>query len=239
MRAALEEALGRNPTSGYLRYHLPRYVSLLDAACAHRRDGTGVLDIGRSLFTEVLLSEFDSVDTLGFAPDSTSDRGSHYEFDLNDSRDPERWRGDLPAYDVVVFAEVIEHLYTSPNHVLAFLRTLLKENGVLLLQTPNAVAIHKRLKPLLGKNPYELIREDDTNPGHFREYTRSELAAYLTGNGFAIESFSYENYFDFQYSDHADESRLVRDGGRRRFNLLFSLLPGCLKPGMFFVARKT
>ena len=81
----------------------------------------------------------------------------------------------MPRYDLVVFAEVIEHLHTSPVHTLAFVRGLLADAGVLILQTPNAASLPKRLKLLAGRNPYELIRADGGNPGHFREYTLAEL----------------------------------------------------------------
>jgi len=83
-----------------------------------------------------------------------------------------------------------------------------------------------------------LIREDHKNPGHYREYTYSELAFYLKKSGFIIESFSYENYFDYQYSDHSAGRKLVKDGKRKLYNTISSSLPPSLKPGMFFMAKK-
>ena len=59
-----------------------------------------------------------------------------------------------------------------------FLKNLLTENGILLVTTPNAATIMKRLILLLkGKNPYEKIRCIAENPGHYREYTMNELIA--------------------------------------------------------------
>lgn len=87
---------------------------------------------------------------------------------------------------MVVFAEVIEHLYASPRLVLRFLHHLLSGAGVLLIQTPNAASLTKRVKLLAGSNPYEKIREDATNPGHFREYTASELREYASSEGFEV-----------------------------------------------------
>ena len=71
----------------------------------------------------------------------------------------------MGPYDVIVFAEVIEHLYTAPELVLPYLRELLVLGGVLLLQTPNAVSLRKRAKLLLGVNPFERIRTERDNPG--------------------------------------------------------------------------
>jgi hypothetical protein len=54
----------------------------------------------------------------------------------------------------IVFAEVIEHLFTAPELVLAYLHELLVPRGQLLLQTPNAASLRKRLKLALGRNPF-------------------------------------------------------------------------------------
>ncbi|MDP9149663.1 MAG: hypothetical protein M3O36_06955 [Myxococcota bacterium] len=45
-----------------------------------------------------------------------------------------------------MFAEVLEHLHTAPELVLAFLRRLLLPQGLLILQTPNAASLSKRIK---------------------------------------------------------------------------------------------
>ena len=75
----------------------------------------------------------------------------------------------IGEYDVVVMAEVIEHLYTAPSVVLPYLRTLVRPDGVLIIQTPNAAAVFRRLKLLMGSNPFTLINEDTTDPWDFRE----------------------------------------------------------------------
>lgn len=238
MEAELANALRDNPTNGYLRYHLPRYQLLLTEISSRYRDGMNILDIGRSAFTDILLARFKQVDTLGFATDSSTPGMNHFQFDLNHARDAELWRHDLPKYDIVVFTEVIEHLYTSPSQVLSFLHHLMKDDGILLLQTPNAAAIHKRIKLLFGRNPYELIREDDRNPGHFREYTAKELCTLLVEGGFNIESHGFKNYFDYQYSDHKDDAAFKKDTKRSIYNLMFAIMPPSLRPGIFIIARK-
>lgn len=160
---------------------------------------TKVLDVGPGFFTLRLSEHFDSVSSLGLAsarhlvcrmPESIP----HYEFDLNESRHPDRWI-QLPKFDLIVFAEVVEHLHTAPQQVLRFLASSLVDGGRIILQTPNAVSLDKRAKMLIGLHPYDLILEDWTNPNHFREYTRDELVRLGREAGLIAERHEFRSYF--------------------------------------------
>ena len=100
-------------------------------------------------------------------------------------------------FDLITFCETIEHLYTSPTLVLAFLKGLLRPGpGVgILIQTPNAASLLKRRDLLLGRNPNELIRTQRTNPGHFREYTMNELLNYAAEAGLTVWHAEYCSYW--------------------------------------------
>lgn len=158
-----------------------------------------VLDVGASFFTLRLLKHFQDVSTLGFPeakelickmpPDM-----KHYPFDLNDSRDPSAWI-ELPKSDLIVFAEVIEHLPTAPQQILRFLASALKPGGILVIQTPNAISLDKRLKMVCGVHPFELIRENWREPGHFREYTKSDLVQFAKETGFEVVLHEFRSYF--------------------------------------------
>ena len=105
-----------------------------------------------------------------------SNRSSkHIAFDLNTSIDVAGWPRDKVRFDLIVCAETIEHLHTPPEFALMMLGSLLKPDGLLLVTTPNACGITRRLKLLFGTNPFERIRYYSRNPGHFREYTRDEM----------------------------------------------------------------
>ncbi len=198
------------------------------------------LDVGASSLTSLLTSELKvSVDSLGLEADHQTNDVRHYQFDLNEAQRREHWRTDLGPYDVIVFAEVIEHLYTAPELVLAYLKELLKPKGVLVVQTPNAVALRKRAKMLLGMNPFERIRADRSNPGHFREYTRPELVGILQQAGFTIDSVQMKYYFDARYADHEIGNEPARPIGGAIRNAFYRLLPGSLQEGITIVARKT
>ena len=223
-----------DPTSGYLAYHAPRYLRLLDTLAPLLRPSSVVLDIGRSTLTELIAERFKvRVDTLGFHADTQHATGRHFEFDLNDAANPGAWRADVGTYDVIVLAEVIEHLYTAPSHVLRFITSRLEPGGALVVQTPNAVALHKRLKMLVGLNPSELIRADRLDPGHFREYTARELAKLATDAGLRVESCEAHSYFDYRFRNH----RRAPVEALGALNLLYGLVPAGLKPGLTLVAR--
>ena len=220
---------------GYFRYHLPRYDALMKRIRDHHTSGSRILEIGRSGFSKMAYTSLGvNIDTLGLREDQKTLTGLHYYFDLNDSQFTEKWRQDLPKYEVVLFTEVIEHLHTSPLRVLQFLRTLLKDGGVVILQTPNAVTFHRRVQMLAGQNPYSLISDNPLNPSHFREYTVNEISDYCSNAGFEILDMTFENYFDYRYVNHAD-GRLEKKKWHRLVNWFYSLLPRFLRPGMCFV----
>jgi hypothetical protein len=223
----LKEAMSRLETyarslgkdaADYWEYHKRRFLiaaRVLADLLAERQLVTGrklkILDIGNSFQTLLFCSLFQKadIDTLGFK-DSRYDplvqggrtRSLHREFDLNDAFYEERWI-DGECYDVVTMLEVVEHLYTSPGQVLAFLAQFLGVGGQLLIQTPNAVSLAKRLRMLGGRNPFELIRETRTNPGHFREYTRQEICDLAAAAGFRTIAVMMGDHF-------ADRRRLDR-----------------------------
>jgi 2-polyprenyl-3-methyl-5-hydroxy-6-metoxy-1,4-benzoquinol methylase len=224
----------------YVAFHRPRFQFLIEILrpFAARRDSR-FLDIGASYLTSLLTTELEvSVESLGLEADHHANEVRHHRFDLNEAQYRERWRTDIGPYDVIVFAEVLEHLSTAPELVLAYLKELLKPKGVLVVQTPNAVALRKRARMLLGMHPFERIRTDRSNPGHFREYTRSELVGILLQAGFTIDRVWAKYYFDARYARHAVGDEPARPIGGAVRNALYRLLPGFLQEGITIVARK-
>ena len=238
IQKVIEESLRRYPGDGYLRYHARRYSDILCLLEKKYVKGWRVLDIGRSKLTEIVNEYFGcKVDTLGLESDGTVPSGKNYRFDLNKTQNQQDWRNDIGAYDIIIFTEVIEHIYTSPKIVLSFLHSIMTHSGYLILQTPNAVALHKRIQMLLGNNPFEKIRENNTNPGHYREYTKKEIFDYATATGFAVDIFCYGNYFDYRYISHVNND-CQKNNYLALINYFYSILPGSLKPGLTFVLKK-
>lgn len=136
------------------------------------------------------------VDTLGVASPLSPARADemHVAVDLNDVASASAPVPD-GGHDAVVMAEVLEHLHVAPQLVLAYVAAWLRPGGVLVLQTPNAVALPKRVRMLAGRNPYEPIRLSPGNPGHFHEYTRAELRDAVAAAGLVPGGVLTANYF--------------------------------------------
>ena len=250
------------PQDGYRAFHAPRYRYLLKVVERHLPAGNnGVLDVGLSPFTEILRPKLGRpIDTLGLEPrgrepfsisayghdqepklkKAPDPQSRHFQFDLDALGDPRAPRPALPRYGVIVFAEVIEHLHTSPLLSLVFFREHLMDGGILVVQTPNAASLGKRVKLLAGMNPYEMIREDRSNPGHFREYTARELRRLAARAGFVVVNLDRQFYFDARHADHAEDGGA---GASRPLigalkNVVYPLLPPFLREGITLVLRK-
>ena len=86
-------------------------------------------------------------------------------------------------FDVVLLIDIIEHLHRSPMELLNYSISSLKPNGLLIIETPNTVALVNRLKVLFGKSNQVSADFIYWNIGeyraHIREYTQSELKQIL------------------------------------------------------------
>ena len=104
---------------------------------------------------------------------------AHFSIDL-ESRHEKHWEPLQAAgpYDLVVFAEVLEHLQAEPVALMRDLLGLLAANGVLYLTTPNFFRQENLEKLAEGLNPqpyYPGPAENWDAHYHYREYTMMEL----------------------------------------------------------------
>lgn len=212
----------------YLEFHASRYAYLLGKVDANGHER--ILDIGASFQTTLMREIYpdSAVDTLGFDdsrfPRRPADR--HIVFDLNDCLDASAWPQLESPYDLVVMAEVLEHVYTAARPVLTFVASLLRPGGKLIIQTPNAVNLGRRLSTLRGENPFGMIREEKQNPGHFCEFTVDNLRNAAESAQLTVEAATLTNYFGSQ-------------GYKKSiYEVLCSALPGDLRDGITLVARK-
>src|SRR5262245_11876771 len=124
----------------YLEYHRRRYQFLLERVdgVLHgqtARDGERlrVLDVGMAYQTFLLRRLYPHVElaTLGFFDHRfpKMEGVNHTDFNLNAAAEESEWP-ELDPFDLILLAEVIEHLYVPPTRVLQMLRRLLRPGGV-------------------------------------------------------------------------------------------------------------
>lgn len=95
---------------------------------------------------------------------------------------------DEGSFDVVTLVSVIEHLAESPREILNVAGRYLRAGGTLIVVTPNAVNLRKRIDVLRGRSnypPFEAFYESiGMWRGHIREYTVRELTEAVRWSGF-------------------------------------------------------
>jgi len=237
LSALIEAALGeyaRQYTEGIhnqtIATHHRRYHLLMAqvAALIDRDASVRILDIGPRFEVDLLHRLFPkaTVDTLGlnvglFAPRE----GEHnYVFDLSRADFVDE-RPVIGPYDVIVMAEVFEHISMPPSVFLPWLGSLLKRGAYLVIQTPNAVALPKRARMLAGRHPFWVLASDRAFPGHYREYTVSEMKAAVSASGLDVANVWTGNYFDSDKRSNRLYGRMER------------IVPSTLRAGITIVGQ--
>lgn len=96
-------------------------------------------------------------------------------------------------YDVIIAGEIIEHILDTKKF-LDECNSILKDNGYLILSTPNLANFKDRIRFLFGRMPRQINPLHEYLKLHIRHFTYSSLRAVLTHSKFKILSFK-SNYF--------------------------------------------
>lgn len=87
-------------------------------------------------------------------------------------------------FDLVIFAEIIEHLLNDPCKVLREIKRVLKPNGTLILTTPNVARLENVTRLISGANIYDPYSGYGPYGRHNREFNRHELDQLLRFEGY-------------------------------------------------------
>lgn len=125
-------------------------------------------------------------------------QGARYPVHIDRFDIEERFPYPDQSFDLVLFTEVLEHLAYDPVHTLSELNRITKENGWLLLSTPNCASTKSVLKVLLGRNPnfFPAYNKRRSLDRHNREYTPREVQALMGVTGFEVREFRTVNVYD-------------------------------------------
>ncbi len=177
----------------YLRSGAYRFERVLDLlGDVH---GGSLLDVGPTPFTLYLRQRFP--DARVHAVDKTDHLRERFERQGVDFRTCDLGGEDsLPfdddTMDVIIFTEVLEHLFRPPTEVLSDMRRVLRPGGRLIISVPNIASLKKRIAMVLGRSPLQdpdevMKRGWMHGYGHVHEYTRRELLTVLRRAGFRID----------------------------------------------------
>jgi SAM-dependent methyltransferase len=221
---------------------LPRYLLTLNAATrlanASRRDGRrltacdlgGYFGIIAAAMTKIGYATHlvDSYSTLLAGVDQSHLRRWWQTHGLT-VHDIDLQAADLTlpfpdkSLDVVALEAVIEHFPHTPRLVLAEVRRVLRPDGLLLLDTPNAGALGTRIGFLmhgegLWASASDVYFSDVPFPGHSRCYSHGELTSILEWAGFAIA--------DLRLFDLSSAQRSRSLAGRLLYEAAYPMLRG-------------
>lgn len=106
-------------------------------------------------------------------------------------------------FDIVIIAQVIEHILNHPVGLIRGLANLMRANGMMVVTTPNPTTMMGAVRVLKGRSllwgTNDFIDEPKIADGkiistgeiHYREYTSAELCHLITSAGLRVEESRY------------------------------------------------
>lgn len=151
---------------------------VLDLGCYDGRDSELILKQGNEVY---------GIERMANAAKTAQARGiivSNIDLEKDD------WNFPKKSFDVILAGEIIEHVLDAD----LFLKNVykyLKDDGFLILTTPNLASLGRRLLLLIGKNPFiEVSNRLEVNGfpsvGHVRYFVKGSLYKLLEYHGFEI-----------------------------------------------------
>jgi len=136
-------------------------------------------------------------------------------------------------FDVIVCTEIIEHILDTDN-LLIKIRKVLKDDGYLIISTPNMGWIYHIIRLILNHGPktsfkapsYHAYRGDLRDGGHVHYFTKTDLNDIFIDNGYQIvATFGTWNVNNILF---------------RKILMISSktLLNSILNPGIIFIVKK-
>jgi len=189
IQEAFIEVKKRFPFKGYMDCKLIKYITISDIILTEVPKGSRVLDIGCGPcdLTAILsklgysMTGIDDLRDPWHLIGRNRDRIKAFAKEMGISliNEPiESVKLKENTFDASLLIDILEHSL-NPRTLLNRAISALKANGLLLIETPNSLALAKKALLLIGKSNYPDVRFIYFNigmyRGHVREYTVSEL----------------------------------------------------------------
>lgn len=195
--------------SGYLRLSAIRMVRALRLLRSLVPECGRVVDFGSYFGNFALMTAnagyrtvaFDSYARYGACLKPACELMTARGIEVIDSPDDYSLPAALHGADAVLLMGVIEHIPHTPRLLLEGVHGLLKEGGLLILDTPNLSYLYRRQQLARGESIFPPIQAQYWTElpfeGHHREYTAAEVEWMLGAAGFEVktrETFNYSLY---------------------------------------------
>ncbi len=183
----------------YYNFHLERIKKSLEILKPYINNNVKILNIGYSDFDLYLKEYFKNSDLYYLIPEEMNmDKNYNY---INGNLCDNKF--NLPdRYDIVIFTEVLEHLFCNDDIIMQNIKKLIKPHGLLLISVPNALTFSNRISVLRGKNIFwsknDIVKGVYGGYGHIREYTVDEIRN-LVSRYFKIEKLTGINGYRKSY----------------------------------------
>lgn len=195
----------------YFKFHKKRYLRMARTIAAKVPIGSSVLNIGSHYLHTSLLFRFIGYEVysmdVGFfwELDFIKERGTSYgllEIIENDLETFESHKDISNKYDVVLFAEILEHITFNPVLFWKRVYSILKSTGLIYISTPNSLNLYNiartlaRIITIRGIGlPIGSIFANVTYGHHWKEYSAREIRRYfqMLSDDFCV-STSFYNY---------------------------------------------
>jgi 2-polyprenyl-3-methyl-5-hydroxy-6-metoxy-1,4-benzoquinol methylase len=178
----------------YFYFHRRRYTELLAELCI--KPGTRILDVGCSnghmlLAAKILGAETYGLDYITKWKSRFDENGTIFK---TCNIEKERFPYKSNFFDYVIMGEVIEHLVETVDLPIEESKRVLKKGGKLILSTPNACELGKRLLFLFGENIYwdlSTYYERGIYERHNREFNMKEVLGLVKKSGLHAQKTVY------------------------------------------------